>query len=241
MSSDSKTGTTRKPRQKASETNSQVRLAEVRNNPEFATLVKKADAALEVIGYTEHGARHTGVAAKRAREVMLAIGAPERRAELAAIAAYVHDTGNLINRGYHAQTAAVLAFPILVKMGMPLDEVCDIIAAVGNHDEKDGVPVNDLCAAVILADKSDVHRSRVRTTEFVSDDIHDRVNYAVTQSRLAVHSEPKVIALLLTIDTEISSVMEYFEIFLSRMVVCRRAAEFLGYRFTLEINGQRVS
>ncbi len=241
MSSDSKTNTTPRDLPGFSENNSQVRLADVRKNPEFAMLVKKADAALEVIGYTEHGARHTGVAAKRAREVMLAIGTPERRAELAAIAAYVHDIGNLINRGYHAQTAAVLSFPILQKMGMPLDEICDIIAAVGNHDEHDGVPVNDLCAAVILADKSDVHRSRVRTTEYVSDDIHDRVNYAVTQSKLAVNEKAKVIGLFLSIDTEISSVMEYFEIFLSRMVVCRRAAEFLGYRFTLEINGQRLS
>jgi len=218
-----------------------VSLDDVKNHAELRVLIEKADEAVEAIGYTEHGRRHTGLAAKRARAVLLGVGASERRAELGAIAAYLHDLGNLINRNYHAQTAAVLVYPALLKLGMPMKEVCDVITAIGNHDEKDGQPVNDLCAAVILADKSDVHRSRVRTTEFLKQDIHDRVNFAATESRLMVNSGSDVIALSLTIDTEISSVMEYFEIFLSRMVVCRRAAEYFKHRFELEINGQRLS
>ncbi len=219
----------------------EVTEADIKTNKELMALVLKSDSALEAIGYTEHGRRHTGLAAQRARDTLLQIGADPRRAELAAIAAIVHDVGNLINRNYHAQTAAVLVYPHLVKMGMPIDEVCDIITAIGNHDEHDGLPVNDLCAAVILADKSDVHRSRVRTTEFLRQDIHDRVNFAATKSRLTVDAARKKIILSLTIDTKISSVMEYFEIFLSRMVVCRRAAEFFDYLFELEINDQRLS
>jgi metal-dependent HD superfamily phosphatase/phosphodiesterase len=218
-----------------------ITLDDVKSHAELRVLIEKADEAVEAIGYTEHGRRHTGLAAKRARAVLLGVGASQRRAELGAIAAYLHDLGNLINRYYHAQTAAVLVYPHLIKLGMPLEEVCDVITAIGNHDEKDGQPVNDLCAAVILADKSDVHRSRVRTTEFLKQDIHDRVNFAATESQLTVNSGTDVIALSLTIDTQISSVMEYFEIFLSRMVVCRRAAEYLKYRFELEINGQRLS
>lgn len=218
-----------------------VTLADIKAHPELTFLVQKADTAMEAIGYTEHGQRHTGVAATRAREVLLGVGAAQRRAELGAIAAYLHDIGNIINRGYHAQTASVLVYPILTKLGMPLEEVCDVITAIGNHDEKDGAPVNDLCAAVILADKSDVHRSRVRTTEYLRQDIHDRVNFAATRSRLAVNSGSNIISLSLMIDTEISSVMEYFEIFLSRMVVCRRAAEYFKHQFELEINGQRLS
>jgi metal-dependent HD superfamily phosphatase/phosphodiesterase len=218
-----------------------VTLDDVKNHAELRVLIEKADEAVEAIGYTEHGRRHTGLAAKRARAILLGVGASQRRAELGAIAAYLHDLGNLINRNYHAQTAAILVYPALIKLGMPMEEVCDVITAIGNHDEKDGQPVNDLCAAVILADKSDVHRSRVRTTEFLKQDIHDRVNFAATESRLMVNSGSDVIALSLTIDTEISSVMEYFEIFLSRMVVCRRAAEYFNHRFELEINGQRLS
>ncbi len=218
-----------------------VTLAGVQAHAELTALIKKADAVLEAIGYTEHGLRHAGLAARRAREVLLGVGAPPRRAELAAIAAHLHDIGNLINRGYHAQTAAVMVYPHLVQLGMPLEEICDIITAIGNHDEKDGDPVNDICAAVMLADKSDVHRSRVRTTEYLKQDIHDRVNFAATESRLVVNSGSNCISLSLTIDTGISSVMEYFEIFLSRMMVCRRAAWYFEYRFALEINGQRLS
>jgi len=218
-----------------------ITLAEIKAHPELTILIKKADTVLEAIGYTEHGLRHTGLAARRAREVLLGVGAPQRRAELAAIAAYLHDLGNLINRQYHAQTAALLVYPHLVKLGMPMDEVCDIVTTIGNHDEHDGLPVNDLCAAVILADKSDVHRSRVRTTEYLKQDIHDRVNFAATESRLTVNAGTACISLSLTIDTNISSVMEYFEIFLTRMVACRRAAEYLKHRFELEINGQRLS
>ena len=218
-----------------------IMMTDIMAHPVLAKLIDKSDAVLAAIGYTEHGSRHTGLAAMRAREIMLGVGCDSRRAELAAIAAYLHDIGNLVNRGYHAQTASVLVYPYFIEMGMPMDEICDIITAIGNHDEKDGIPVNDICAAVILADKSDVHRSRVRTTEYLRQDIHDRVNFAATESRLMVNSGSKRISLALTIDTEISSVMEYFEIFLSRMVVCRHAAEYFEYGFELEINGQRLS
>jgi exopolyphosphatase/pppGpp-phosphohydrolase len=165
---------------------------------------------------------------------------PEKRAHLAAIAAYLHDIGNVINRDYHAQTAAILAHSILSGMNMPMEDILEIMAAIGNHDERDGQPVSDICAATILADKSDVHSSRVRTLEMIKQDIHDRVNYAAKSSFLRVDEEKKLVTLEIKIDTSISQVMEYFEIFLSRMVVCRRAAEFLGLKFQLEINGQRL-
>ena len=172
---------------------------------------------------------------------MIRLGKGERRAQLAAIAGYLHDIGNVINRDYHAQTAAVMVMQILTDMGMDYKDIIEISAAIGNHDEKDGSPVSDICAAVILADKSDVHQSRVRTTEFLKKDIHDRVNYAAKSSFLRVDDVKKRIILEIKIDTSVSSVMEYFEIFLSRMTVCRRAAEFLGLKFELEINGQRLT
>ena len=217
-----------------------ITVEDVKMNEQVKILIKKSDEILRVIGYTEHGERHASLAASIAYNILDRLKHPDKRAHLAAIAAYLHDIGNVINRDYHAQTGAVLARSILSKMKMPPEDIMDVIAAIGNHDEKDGQPVSDVCAAVVLADKSDVHSSRVRTLDEIKLDIHDRVNYAAKSSFLRVDEEKKIVTLEIKIDTSISQVMEYFEIFLSRMLVCRRAAEFLGLEFHLEINGQRL-
>jgi hypothetical protein len=217
-----------------------VTLEDVKKNEEVKALIAKADEVLGVIGYTEHGQRHASLCANIAHNILTRLKHSERKTQLAAMAAYLHDIGNVINRDYHAQIGAVLARDILSEMKMPLEEIMEIIAAIGNHDEKDGQPVSDICAAVILADKSDVHSSRVRTLEMIKQDIHDRVNYAAKSSFLRVEEDKGVITLEIKIDTSVSQVMEYFEIFLSRMLVCRRAAEFLKQKFQLEINGQRL-
>ena len=217
-----------------------ITLDDVKRNEKVAALITKADEYLGVIGYTEHGDRHCSLASNIAHNIMVRLGKNEKRAQLAAIAGYLHDIGNVINRDYHAQTTSIMVLNILTEMGMEFEDVIEIIAAIGNHDEKDGMPISDICAAIILADKSDVHRSRVRTTEFIKKDIHDRVNWAAKSSFLRVDEENKKVTLEIKIDTSISSVMEYFEIFLSRMAVCRRAAEFLDLKFELEINGQKL-
>jgi len=218
-----------------------ITLNDVKQNEKIAELIAKSDEYLGVIGYTEHGNRHCSLAASIAYNIMIRLGKGERQAQLAAIAGYLHDMGNVINRDYHAQTASVMAMSILGEMGMKFSDIVEVIAAIGNHDEKDGSPISDICAAVILADKSDVHQSRVRSTEFLKIDIHDRVNWAAKSSFLRVDDVKKKVVLEIKIDTSVSSVMEYFEIFLSRMAVCRRAAEFLGLRFELEINGQKLT
>jgi len=217
-----------------------ITLDDVKKNPRVKELITKTDEFLGMIGYTEHGERHSSLAANIAYNIMKRLKKSEREANLAAIAAYLHDIGNVVNRDYHAQSGALLAYQILVGMSMPYQDVMEVVAAIGNHDEKDGQPISDICAAVILADKSDVHSSRVRNLEMIRQDIHDRVNYAAKSSFLRVEAEKKTISLEIRIDTSLSQVMEYFEIFLSRMVVCRRAAEFLKMRFELEINGQRL-
>jgi metal-dependent HD superfamily phosphatase/phosphodiesterase len=202
--------------------------------------VKMADAALEQIGYTEHGERHVGLVSRIAYNVMKRTGRPERQAELAAIAGILHDIGNSVNRDHHAQTGGVMAMQLLREFGMPDDEVLTVIAAIGNHHENDGDPVNDVAAAVILADKSDVHRTRVRNPDMIKFDIHDRVNYAVEKSFLNVDVDQKHITLELTIDPKISHVMEYFEIFMTRMLASRKAAKHLGATFGLQVNGNRL-
>lgn len=217
-----------------------VTLEEIKKNEQVKALINKSDEVLGVIGYTEHGQRHASLTSNIAYNIMTRLNKGERLAELSAIAAYLHDIGNVINRDYHAQTAAMLAYRILMDMQMPIEDIMEIVAAIGNHDERDGQPVSDVSAAVILADKSDVHSSRVRNLNFIKQDIHDRVNFAAKSSFLRVEAEKKVIALEIKIDTSISQVMEYFEIFLSRMIVCRRSAEFLKQKFELEINGNRV-
>ncbi|MDH4223128.1 MAG: HD domain-containing protein [candidate division Zixibacteria bacterium] len=217
-----------------------VTIDTLKQNERVDALITKADQLLGEIGYTEHGQRHASLSANIAYNIMIRLKKPEKQAHLAAIAAYLHDIGNVINRDYHAQTGAVLAYDILNETGMPYQDVLEVVAAIGNHDENDGQPVSDICAASILADKSDVHSSRVRNLNMIKQDIHDRVNYAAKSSFLRVDEDKKTISLEIKIDTSISQVMEYFEIFLSRMVVCRRAAEYLKMRFELEINGQRL-
>jgi metal-dependent HD superfamily phosphatase/phosphodiesterase len=212
----------------------------VRENPRVRLYVKMADAALEQIGYTEHGERHVGLVSRIAFNVLKRMGRPEREAELAAIAGMLHDIGNSVNRDHHAQTGGVMAMQLLRDFGMPDEEILTVIGAIGNHHENDGDPVNDVAAALILADKSDVHRTRVRNPDMIKFDIHDRVNYAVEKSFLNVDGDQKHITLELTIDPKISHVMEYFEIFMTRMLASRKAAKHLGATFGLQVNGNRL-
>ena len=214
---------------------------QVRDNPRVKSFIRSADSALEVIGYTEHGERHVGLVAHIAFNTLKRLGHPDREAELAAIAGYLHDIGNAVNREVHAQTGAVMAMRILTDMGMPDDEIVKVMGAIGNHHETDGSAISPVAAAVILGDKSDVHRTRVRNPDMIKFDVHDRVNYAVEKSFLNVDEAKKEITLELTIDTKISQVMEYFEIFLTRMLACRKAAIFLGTSFGLTVNGNRLT
>jgi len=213
----------------------------VRENPRVRVYIRKADEALAEIGYTEHGERHVSLVAHIAFNTLKRLGYPEREAELAAIAGYLHDVGNVVNREQHAQTGAVIAMQMLSDMGMPDLEIVRIMGAIGNHHENDGDPVSPVAAAVILADKSDVHRTRVRNPDMIKFDIHDRVNYAVEKSFLNVEEDGKRITLELTVDTAISQVMEYFEIFMTRMVASRKAAKFLDVSFGLSVNGNRLT
>ncbi|MDZ4133945.1 MAG: HD domain-containing protein [Dethiobacteria bacterium] len=213
-----------------------VTLAIIQENIKVKTLIQKADDNLGALGYTEHGFRHCRLTGKAARRVIVELDGDSREAELAGIAGFLHDIGNVMGRREHDVAGAIMAMQILQELNMPLEEVADIAAAIGNHDEEEGRVVNKITAALILADKSDVHRSRVRNRDIATFDIHDRVNYAVEESRLNIGSEDRVITLALKIDTSISQVMEYFEIFLTRMVMCRRAAAFMDARFSLTIN-----
>jgi len=209
-------------------------------DPEVVVLVAEADRQLAVLGYTEHGPRHARLVAKNARAVLVALQAEERLTELAAIAGYLHDIGNVVSRDQHERASALMARDILLRRGMDYRETVQIMAAIGNHDEKGGNPVSEVSAALIIADKADVHKSRVRNPELIKFDIHDRVNYAVKRSALTVRREDRSIAFDLTIDTNVAPVMDYFEIFLSRMVISRRAADFLKCHFELVINGTRL-
>ena len=213
----------------------------VAENPRVKVYVRKADEALAEIGYTEHGERHVTLVSNIAYNVLKRLGYPQREAELAKIAGLLHDIGNAVNRDHHAQTSAVMAMQILDAMHMPDLEVVRVMGAIGNHHENDGDPVSPVAAALILADKSDVHRTRVRNADMVKFDIHDRVNYAVTKSFLNVDEAHKKIVLELTVDTEISQVMEYFEIFMTRMVASRKAAKFLVTTFGLVVNGNSLT
>ncbi len=217
-----------------------VSLEKVKEHPYVKAFIHKGDEYLEVIGLTEHSFRHTSLVADQARRILLDLGYGEKDAELAAIAGYLHDIGNVVGRHNHEHIGAVIAFKIFADMEVPPEEIAVIISAIGNHDEQEGHPVNPASAAVILADKSDVHRARVRNKDIATFDIHDRVNYAVEESRLIVDREKKVITLNLKIDKSISTVMEYFEIFLTRMILCRRAAAFLGLTFSLVINDAKL-
>lgn len=213
-----------------------VTLQDIRCNSSVVTYIRKANENLGAIGFTEHGRRHADLVATTARRILIDLGYSVREAELAAIAGYLHDIGNVVGRTHHYTTGALIAMDILKDMSMDDEEISDVISAIGNHDEEYGQVVSNISAAVILADKADVHRSRVRNRDFTRFDIHDRVNYAVQDANLDVDSQQKIITLQLTIDTYISRVMEYFEIFLSRMILCRRAADYLSACFALVIN-----
>lgn len=212
----------------------------VRSDPAVRTYITRADMTLEALGFTEHSFAHVALTAERAAYVLEKLGYPERTVELAKIAGFLHDIGNVINRVEHSQSGAVMAFRILDRMGFPPEEIAIIISAIGNHDEGTGIPVDEVAAALIIADKSDVRRSRVRNSADVRVDIHDRVNYSATHSDIAVDPEKKTLLLTLQVDTGISSPMEYLEIFMKRMLLCRTASEKLGLTFHLEINGQRL-
>ncbi len=215
-----------------------VKFEDIKNNQAIRTYIKSADASLSALGYTEHSFAHVTKVAECASDMLLSLRYTEREAELAKIAGYIHDIGNLVNRIDHSQSGALMAFRILDKMGMDPCEIADIVTAIGNHDEGTGVPVSPMAAAIILADKSDVRRTRVRNTDPATFDIHDRVNFSVVDSRLDISAGEKIARLTLTIDTSVGSIMDYFEIFLGRMTLCRRAAEKLGLSFKLTINGQ---
>lgn len=217
-----------------------ITLAEVKHNPAFESFMKQGDTHLEAIGFTEHGNRHAGLVSNISRNILIRLGYDQRLAELAAIAGFLHDIGNVVTRHDHGQTGALIVTNILAQMGMDYSEIAIVMGAIGNHEEEYGEPVSDVSAAVILADKSDVHRSRVRNRDIATFDIHDRVNYAVVHSFLNVDDATRDITLNLTIDNEICPVMEYFEIFLIRMVMCRRAASFLKAVFRIEINGAKI-
>lgn len=213
----------------------------VKNDADVITYILGADAALLSLGYTEHGIVHVNKVAKDAKDILASLEYSERDIELARIAALLHDVGNMINRIDHEQSGALIAFRLLDRMGMPAEEISKIVSAIGNHDEGTGVPVNPIAAALILGDKSDVRRSRVRNTDDTTFDIHDRVNYSATSSRLTVLKEEKKVLLEIELDTQYSSVMEFFEIFLERMMMCRRAAAALGLDFSLIINGHKMA
>lgn len=213
---------------------------EIKNNEVIKIYIKQANESLDALGYTEHGFAHVTLVAETAGYILETLGYPKRTVELVKIAGYLHDIGNLVNRVDHSQSGALIAFRLLNEMGFPPDEIGMIVTAIGNHDEGTGVPVSSLAAALILADKSDVRRNRVRNDDKTSFDIHDRVNYSVTRSELKINEAHTIIKLKLSVDTHYSSVMDYFEIFLQRMVLCRKAAETLGLQFKLIINEQQL-
>ena len=210
---------------------------DVKNSPEIRTYITQADASLIALGFTEHSFAHVTKCAETASGLLRDLGYDARQIELAKIAGFMHDIGNVVNRHDHAQTGAVMAFRILDKMGMEPADVAAVITAIGHHDDPTAFPVNPVAAALILADKTDVRRSRVRNKDHKSFDIHDRVNYAAERSELTLDPDKGTITLTLSINTEFCAVMDYFEIFLERMLLCRRAAEYLKLTFKLDING----
>lgn len=215
-----------------------ITFEELRQREDIRTYITRADESLEALGFTEHSFAHVTRVAEEAGRLLESLGYSAHLVELARVAGFLHDIGNLVNRIEHSQSGAVMAFRILDRLDMPAADIATVVTAIGNHDEGTGVPVNEVSAALILADKSDVRRSRVRNNDLTKFDIHDRVNYSVERSELELSEDKATLALRLTVDTAYSSVMEYFEVFMERMLLCRRAAEKLGTKFTLYINGQ---
>ena len=210
----------------------------IKKDEAIRTYISRADASLIALGFTEHSFAHVTMVAEKTGYILKTLGYPDRLVELGKIAAYLHDIGNLINRVDHSQSGAMMAFRLLEERGFPPEEIALITTAIGNHDEGTGQPVNELAAALILADKSDVRRNRVRNQDQAHFDIHDRVNYSVTKTELTINDAHTRIRLKLTVDTRYGSVMDYFEIFMARMILCRKAAETLGLQFKLTINDQ---
>ncbi len=221
-----------------------ITIADVKKDDEVKAIMYMAENQIEALGFTEHSVRHSSIVSKWAGEILHDIGADEHRVELARIAGYLHDIGNCINRDNHAQSGAILAYHILTRMGMSYMDAADITMAIGNHDEHEGLPVSDITSALILADKADVHKSRVRanTTRMRTENlnIHDRVNLAAEKSVVYVDKNTDEIILNIVIDTDKCAVMDYFEIYFNRMQLCRRAADFLGKKFVLVINDVRL-
>lgn len=217
-----------------------ITLKDIKENKELDALIRGAQKQLNAIGYTEHGHRHISIVSKRAGDILEKLGYSERTVELTRIAGYMHDIGNCVNRVDHAHTGAILAYNILREMGMPIEEITEIMMAIGNHDENTGMAVSDISAALILADKSDVHRDRVVNKNLSTFDIHDRVNYAVTNADLIMDEKERKITLNLTIDTKICPVLDYFEIFMERTMMCKYAAKYLKIWFELIINDTKL-
>lgn len=217
-----------------------ITLEDVRNNEEVIALVQGAQKQLNSLGYTEHSLRHVGIVSKRAGDILETLGYPKERVELARIAGYLHDIGNCVNRKDHAHSGAIMAYNILKDMGMNVTDRTEIMMAIGNHDEETGTAVSDISAALILADKSDVHRDRVVNTNIGTFDKHDKVNYAVTDAKLIINKEDRKITLSIEIDTELCPVLDYFEIFIDRMIMSKYAAKYLNIWLELIINGTKL-
>ena len=217
-----------------------ITFEQIKNHPAIRVYIEEANRALDALGYTEHGLAHVTKVAECAGALLEKLGYDAHTVELAKIAGYMHDIGNLVNRTDHSQSGAVMAFRILDNEGMDPTDIARIVCAIGNHDEGTGVPVNEIAAALILADKSDVRRSRVRNRDKGSFDIHDRVNYSVQAAKLRTDTDKKTIELSLTVDTAYGSVMDFFEIFHTRMRMCKNAAQTLGLSFRITINEQSM-
>ena len=217
-----------------------ITLEDVKNNEEVQAFISAAQKQLDALGYTEHSNRHIGIVSKRTGEILEKLGYDEKTVELGKIAGYLHDIGNCVNRVDHAHSGAILAYTILKEMGMPIEDITEIVTAIGNHDEQTGTAVSAISAALILADKSDVHRNRVRNTNMSTFDIHDRVNYAVTDAQLEINEKERKIVLQLTIDTEICPVLNYFQIFMDRTMMSKYAAKYLHIWFEIVINGTKL-
>lgn len=215
--------------------NKQISLEDVKNNEKIKVLVNTANKVLEAMGYTEHGLRHVGYVSKVAAEILETLSYEKRLVELAAITGWVHDVGNAINRNFHGLNGASMLYPLLNEIGFPIEETAQILTAVGNHEADTGHPVSPISAALIIADKSDAHRTRVRRKSYNINDIHDRVNYSIKKNWLTINKKSRIIQYKLVMDNS-SSVMEFMEIFLSRMAMCEKAAELLECRFDIVIN-----